>query len=182
MFARCRSRIATAASDTNTTTGHGSPIASATKGSAAAVAIDATEAYRVATKSTSQSTRPISPTTGASPTSAPPRGRDRLAALLEAEEERPPVAEHRRPAGERSDELVRHERPDERRHEALRHVEHDDRHAVGLAVRAPDVRRADVAAAHLTDVLVLEEEHEPVPERHRTEEVRAQDDQGRSHA
>ena len=76
-------------------------------------------------------------------------GRDGLAALLEAQEERAPVAEHRRAAGEDAGQLADEQRPHERRHEALGDVEEHDRDPVPAAVGAPDVRRADVAAARL---------------------------------
>ena len=108
-------------------------------------------------------------------------GGHRLPALLEAEEERPPVAEHRGAAGEHGCQLADEERAHERRHEALRHVEHYDRDPEPASVGPPYVRRTDVAAAHLADVLALDEQDDPVPERHRPQQVAAKDDEGRSH-
>jgi hypothetical protein len=100
-------------------------------------------------------------------------GRDHLPALLEPQEDRAPVTEHRRGAGAHSREMVRRdeEHPNERRDEPLQHVEEDDRDAEPAPVGAPDVRRADVPGADLADVLVLDEEHEPIAPRARAQEI-----------
>jgi hypothetical protein len=75
------------------------------------------------------------------------------------------VPEHGSAADERADEsaleLGRHERRDE----ALADVEQDDRDAQPRAEAAPDVRRADVPAPVLADVLPPQQQDEPVPER-----------------
>src|SRR5262249_47511335 len=109
------------------------------------------------------------------------RGRDDLPALLEAEEERTVVAEHRSAACEHSDAVTLQHRRDERRNEALRGVEHASGKAELPAVHAADVRRADCAAALRADVLAAEDLHEPEAPRHRAEHVAARDEECVSH-
>jgi hypothetical protein len=87
------------------------------------------------------------------------------------------VAEHRRPADQRT-----YERPlqlggQERRHEALGDVEQDDGNPERGPEAAPDVRGADVAAAVGTDVLAPEQQDEPVPEREAAGQVAGEDEQ-----
>src|SRR6266404_1002607 len=63
------------------------------------------------------------------------------------------------------------EHSEQRRHEALQDIEQHDRDAEPAAVGAPDVRGADVPRADLADVLVLDQEHEPVAPRARAQEI-----------
>src|SRR5581483_3026006 len=80
------------------------------------------------------------------------RGRHHLPAAAEAEEERPPVPEHRGRACEDACAVPGELDRDERRHEALRRIEQHRRDAEPPAVHTPDVRRADVPAALRADV------------------------------
>src|SRR5581483_1209713 len=99
------------------------------------------------------------------------RGRDHLPAAAESEEQRPPVPEHRRRAGEDACTVAGELDGDERRHEALRRIEQHRRNAEAAPVQAPDVRRTDVAAALGANVLAAEDAHEPVAPRHGADDV-----------
>src|SRR5439155_17730703 len=69
-------------------------------------------------------------------------------------------------------------RRDERGDEALQGVETHRRQPQPAAVHAPDVRRPDVAAALLADVLVAEDAHEPEPPRHGARHIPGSDEEG----
>src|SRR6478736_5663606 len=114
----------------------------------------------------------------------PSAGRDHLPALREAQEDRPPVPEHRRAARANPREMVRRDEqhPEQRRDVALQDVEDDDREAEPPTVRPPDVRRADVSRPGRPDVLVLEEPHQPVPPGTGAEEVAEDDQRQEGHA
>jgi hypothetical protein len=103
-------------------------------------------------------------------------GRDHLPALGEAHEQRPPVAEHGRAAGEYAGPLPHHQRGDERGHEPLQHVQQHNGQPQPPPVHAPDVGGADVAAAVAADVVVAQQSDEPVAERHAAGEVAAGDE------
>src|SRR4029079_12294465 len=81
------------------------------------------------------------------------RGGDHLPAFLAAEEDRPPVSEHRGRAREYPAAVPDHNGRRERRREALRRVEERRREPQLRPVDAPDVGRPDVAASFRTDVL-----------------------------
>ena len=181
MLALCRKSTATPAIAAKTITGHGSPSASADEGQRHAGGHRRQRGVAGDEEDDEPDRDPDQPEQRHDAEERPAPGRDRLAALLEAEEERPPVAEHRRAPREHADQLADENRADERGHEPLGDVEHDDRDPVGLAVRAPDVACADVAATDRADVLALEQEDEPVAERHRPQQVAAEDDEGAGH-
>src|SRR5437588_9800649 len=99
------------------------------------------------------------------------RRRDGLPTLLEAQEEGPPVAEHRGAAGQHTGEVADEQRPDERRTESLRHVQEHDGDAVAPAEDPPHVGGADVPAPDRPDVDPAPRTHDPVPGRDRPREV-----------
>src|SRR5207302_1293077 len=105
-----------------------------------------------------------------------------LAALLEAEEQRPPVAEHGRAAREDAGQLTDEERTDERRDEPFRDVEQHDRDAVAAPELPPHVGGADVPAPDLADVDALRRADEPVPEGHAADEVAGDHDERARHS
>ncbi len=132
MLALCRRSTATAAIAAKTMIGHGSPSASATNGQRDAGHHRRQRGVAGDEEDDEPDRDPDQPEQRRDAEERPAPGGDRLAALLEAEEERPPVAEHRRAAGEHADQLADEERADERGHEALGDVEHDDRDPVAL--------------------------------------------------
>jgi hypothetical protein len=85
-------------------------------------------------------------------------GRNHLPAAPEAHEHRPPVAEHRRPADQRTDEGPLQLGGHERRREALGDIEQDDGNPERRTEAAPDVGGADVAAAVVADVLASKQQ------------------------
>ena len=91
------------------------------------------------------------------------------------------MPEHRRGSREDAAEVRDVVHADERRCVALEEVEGEHRDGQAAAVRPPDVRRADRAAAVLADVLVAEGAHEPVPPRARPDEVARDDDEREGH-
>ena len=102
-------------------------------------------------------------------------GRDHLPALLEAEEDRASMSDHRRRGGENPDERAADPEPERRSGEALREVEQRDRDSERAPVDAEDVRGADVPAPLRADVLATNEPWHPVAERQRSEQVRDAD-------
>src|SRR5205085_2407071 len=103
------------------------------------------------------------------------RRRDRLPALLEAQEQGAPMAEHRGAARQHAREVADEERPGKRRPEALRDVEQHDRNPVAPPEDAPDVRGADVPAPDLADVDAAPGTDDPVAGRDRAGEVAGAD-------
>jgi hypothetical protein len=81
------------------------------------------------------------------------------------------VANHRGDAGEHSDEVVPEPASEEGSGHAFADVEKRNGDRELEPDRAPDVRRARVAAADPTDVDAGDEARQPVPPRHRAEEV-----------
>ena len=104
-------------------------------------------------------------------------GRDRLPALREAEEDRAPVAEHRRAAGERTGDMPDRHRRDERRDEPLEDVEQHHRNRVARA--RPRARRSSPRCCRCRPCGCPRRgpAGDPVPEREAAGEV-ADDDEG----
>ena len=177
MLWRCSARTPRAAIAANPTTGHGASKARQARGSAHRG--DDRRERRVAERG--EHDEPHDQARGCGERREregdAARGRHHLAALREPQEDRPRVPHHRGSAGEDSDPVAAHLQSDERRNEPFGDVEERHRNAERGAVRAPHVRRADVAAPVTTDVVAAEEPREHVAERDRAEEVAAEDDQ-----
>src|SRR5262245_5992072 len=103
--------------------------------------------------------------------------RDHLPAALEAQEQRPPVPEHRCAARQCARERARDLGGDEGGHEPLREVEHDHGSTEAGAEAPRDVRGADVAAPEAADIAALEDPDEPVAEREAAGQVAGQDEE-----
>src|ERR671918_606328 len=108
-------------------------------------------------------------------------GRNGLARLREAEEERPPVPDHRSDAGQDSDEVVAEPAAEQCGGEPLSDVEGSHREAELEAERAPHVRSPWVAAADRSDVDPGDESRDPVPPRHAPEEIADSDKKDLAH-
>ena len=87
------------------------------------------------------------------------------------------MTQHRSGAREHADPVAGEEEPGERGDEALEDVEHGHRDAERLAVGAPDVRRADVAAPLLPDVLAAGQPHHDDAGRDRADQVPGEDEE-----
>ncbi len=101
--------------------------------------------------------------------------RHQLAAALESEEERAPVPDESRRAGEHAYELVADEAAEERRPGAFRDVEEENGKPELPAERTPHVGRADVSAPERPDVDPLDGERKPVAPRQAPEDVAGRD-------
>jgi hypothetical protein len=102
--------------------------------------------------------------------------RDHLPPAREAHEQRPPVPQHRRAARQNPGEMTDEDRREQRRHEPLRHVERHHGGPEASPIRPPDVRRPDVPATGLADVLAAHGAHEPVAGRNAAGQVSSQNE------
>ena len=87
------------------------------------------------------------------------------------------MADHGRDAREHADEVAAEPEAEHRGDRALGDVEERDREPHLEAERAPDVRRAGVAAPERPDVDPAQNEGEPVPPRHAAEDVARGDEE-----
>ena len=78
---------------------------------------------------------------------------------------------------ERPGDVPHHEGRDQRRDESLDDVEQHHGNRVACSCRPPDVRRPDVAAADLADVLAAEDPNKPVAARDAAGQVAGEDEE-----